>query len=133
MPHEMTYSEALAHFGIKGMHWGTHKAQPGSPKISSTRPTSKKPRFTGTKPPSRPREATSDAVRADQIVAKALNRGYDRSVGVAMATHIRDVPSHSHSSDPGVNALLSRVLTQSVNRVEEQAGRQFMANLPTGR
>lgn len=26
----MTHEDALAHFGVKGMHWGVHKAEPSS-------------------------------------------------------------------------------------------------------
>lgn len=107
----------IAHFGIKGMRWGVKK----------------KSKFSGASAPRRPKEATKDSSREEQLVSRALNQGYDRVVGRAMATHVINIPKHSQSSDPRVNELLSRVLTQSLNRVEAEAGRKFMENLPANR
>lgn len=102
----------LVHFGIKGMRWGRRK------------------KFSGISAPRTPREATKNSSREEQLISRVTNQGYVRVVGPPMARYVRDIPNYKQSSDPKVNALLSRTLTQGVNRVEEEAGRAYMLNLP---
>lgn len=131
-------SNNLIHFGVKGMHWGQHRRQSVSTSASRHNPVPRRPasppqRFSGASEPRRPKEVGSNASREEQLVSRSLNQAYMRAVGPAMAVHVMNIPDHKQSSDPRVNELLNRVLTQSLNRVEEQAGRQFMSGLPAGR
>jgi len=103
---------AVVHFGIKGMRWGSRK------------------KSSGETAPRGPKQASPTASREDQLVSRAVNQAHVRVVGPAMAKHVINIPKHSQSSDPAVNALLNRTLTQSINRVEEEAGRKFMQGLP---
>jgi hypothetical protein len=109
----------FAHFGIKGMRWGV----------------SRKKKFSGESAPARPRATSSKNVgktesRADQVVSRAINQGYDRTVGPPMTMFIRDIPRHSKSTDRKTQEVLDRALGQGLNRVEEQAGRAYLQGLP---
>ena len=112
-------SPELAHFGIKGMRWGVRR----------------KPKFTGVTEPAGPRALSTKTVgrpvtKADELVGRAVNQGYQRSVGPAMAVFVRDIPRHNKTTDPRTQAVLDRALSQGLNRVEEQAGRRYMQGLP---
>ena len=115
-----TDSSDFAHFGIKGMRWGVRR----------------KKQFSGVSEPVGPRATSSKSAagkpetRENALVSRAINQGYQRSVGPSMAMYVRDIPRHNKSADPKVQALLDRVLQQGLNRTEEQAGRRYMEGLP---
>lgn len=97
---------------------------------SSSAPAPARPRYTGQTEPVRPRDSAPGASAADQMLTKMFNDQYKRAVGPALAAHAMNYPRYNASSDPKVNALLNNVKQQSFNRVEAQAGAQFMAALP---
>jgi len=105
--------EELSHHGIKGMKWGSRRAKP-----------------TGVSAPQRPREVPKEASASEQVLARAVQGGYNRTVAPHMARYIRNIPRHTVSNDPRANEVLQRVLGQGLNRVEEQAGRKYMEGLP---
>lgn len=111
-----TYEEQinnfLEHAGIKGMRWGKRTV-----KKSTT--------------PIRPRAGTEGKTREQQLVNRAVEQGYTRVVTPALNKVVLNTPKYSMSSDPAVNALLSRVGNQASNRVESEAGSTFMANMPS--
>lgn len=121
----------LAHFGVKGMHWGRHKA-PDSGAARKPLPSRPVSKFTTERPRALSTRSEGHApTREDQLVGRAINQGFERATRPAMDTFIRNIPPHQQSSDPRVNALLKRTLDQGLDRVEADAGREFMSRLPT--
>lgn len=111
--------EELVHFGIKGMHWGSRKKS-----TSTGQTTPSRPRKNSTKSEGRPQ------TREDIVVSRAIQQGYARVVGPPMAKFVRDIPPHQKSSDPKIQAVLDRALSQGLDRVEANAGKAFVQGLP---
>lgn len=80
--------------------------------------------------PARQPYLPNDSSREEALVARSLNQAYERKVAPAMNHYVANIPPHNQSSDPAVNALLNRALSQGLDRVEAQAGQGFGAGLP---
>lgn len=132
---------AMAHFGVKGMHWGVRQQRASDAKVHSEQimkgrrsAAASAASTAGGKSakPLRPRDAPKNASVSDQILARALQQGYDRATSPAVVRYFDNAPKYNRSADPKVNEVLNRVMSQGANRVETAAGQSFIRGLPPG-
>jgi hypothetical protein len=116
----MTHEQALAHFGIKGMHWGEHHAlaeavRPGSKKAADIR------QF-GTRGVSRIEAHRSAGMSRKEAVAKERHRKRVQSGVVAAAALLA-------LNAPRIRVALNTALVTAVNSKRAADGAKFAASM----
>jgi hypothetical protein len=116
----------LTHHGVKGMHWGVREASSSGTSSVQDRGQNK------SSTPLRPRPAQSGQTREQQLVARSATQAHTRVVAPALTKYAVQHPGIPKSNHDPVQELLEKANREAANRVEREAGKDFIRNLHPG-